>query len=369
MSPQAEVTAPGNYGKRLLVCSVGLSPQVVTETLYALAVLPERRFVPTSLHLVTTQGGAPGLETGLLRPDGALDAMARDWQLPHISVLARQAQVHIVPSQDGDMSAEDDLAAFARYAATLLRQLTADDDAAVHVSLSGGRKSAAAAWALAMALYGRAQDRLSHVLVEEGFSNHPGFFYPTPFSAPLLGSQGRVLDAQDAKLRLSMLPFPRLRAYAPADFIDFNAGVEVLQQAIDRVRLTVDLDTKTLKWGAAAFRLAPSLMALLAVLADDLLAGGSGLPRLEQRATPFLAAYARLRGAVAAQRAARRLSDPLEPEWLEEKCSLINSAASRQGVRPRGMALVGRVGARPRSRYRLALDVAEVNWIGERLAA
>ena len=38
---------PAAYGRRILVAVTGLSPQVVTETLYALAVLQQPAFVPT----------------------------------------------------------------------------------------------------------------------------------------------------------------------------------------------------------------------------------------------------------------------------------------------------------------------------------
>src|SRR3990172_2018906 len=46
---------PSSYPRRILLAVTGLSPQVVTETLYALAVEPpagEERFVPTEVHLV-----------------------------------------------------------------------------------------------------------------------------------------------------------------------------------------------------------------------------------------------------------------------------------------------------------------------------
>ena len=52
---------PQDYATRILVAVTGLSPQIVTETLYALAVAPvpsEPRFVPTRIRLITTEEGA-----------------------------------------------------------------------------------------------------------------------------------------------------------------------------------------------------------------------------------------------------------------------------------------------------------------------
>lgn len=360
---------PGQFGVRPLVCSVGLSPQVVTETLYALAIAAPRRFIPTALHLITTKAGAMGVEVALLRADGALAQMARAWNVPALAGLAQEAVIHIVPSADGDMSDEADLKRFATFAAKLIRSLTAMPDSAVHVSLSGGRKSAAAALALAMALYGRAQDRLSHVLVDEAFANHPGFFFPTPDPSPLLGPQGRILDAQIARVLLAQLPFPRLRAFAPAHFDEFGEGVEAFQAAIDRVRLNINLDDKRIGWGMMELRLQPAIKAWLAVLADDLLNGGAGIARVGTPARGFLEAYRRLRGDAAAARLKSDLADPLDPEWLEEKCSRINKETARQGARPRDVPLVLRAGARARAVYRLSLERAEVNWTGAKLAA
>lgn len=42
-------TAPHTYPRRILVAVTGLSPQVVTETLYALAVAADLPFVPTDI--------------------------------------------------------------------------------------------------------------------------------------------------------------------------------------------------------------------------------------------------------------------------------------------------------------------------------
>ncbi|MCX8017981.1 MAG: hypothetical protein N2690_08815 [Rhodocyclaceae bacterium] len=48
---------PAEYPRRILLCVTGLSPQIVTETLYALA-HAKAPFIPTEVHLVTTFEGA-----------------------------------------------------------------------------------------------------------------------------------------------------------------------------------------------------------------------------------------------------------------------------------------------------------------------
>ena len=60
---------PQDYRRRLLVAVTGLSPQIVTETLYALVVNQETPFVPTEIHLITTGEGAERARHLLLHPD------------------------------------------------------------------------------------------------------------------------------------------------------------------------------------------------------------------------------------------------------------------------------------------------------------
>ena len=58
---------PDQFPRRILVAVTGLSPQIVTETLYALAVAPTTNaFIPTEMHLITTRSGAEKARLALL---------------------------------------------------------------------------------------------------------------------------------------------------------------------------------------------------------------------------------------------------------------------------------------------------------------
>jgi len=57
---------PQSYLRRILLCASGLSPQIVTETLYALTLPGEIRVVPTEIHLLTTAEGAERARLTLL---------------------------------------------------------------------------------------------------------------------------------------------------------------------------------------------------------------------------------------------------------------------------------------------------------------
>lgn len=172
---------PASYPKRLLVLIAGLTPQVVTETLYALATQSES-FIPTQIHLVTTQPGAERIRKLLLgNSPGHFSRLSKELELPPISFSAEN--IHVLRNSEGepllDIRTPEDNACVADQIMQLMRNWTEDPQAALHVSLAGGRKTMTYYLGTALSLFGRAQDRLSHVLVDERFENHRDFFFPT----------------------------------------------------------------------------------------------------------------------------------------------------------------------------------------------
>ena len=56
--PDPTPMTPDPFPRRILLVVTGLTPQVVTETVYALAVVANPPWLPTELHLLTTREGA-----------------------------------------------------------------------------------------------------------------------------------------------------------------------------------------------------------------------------------------------------------------------------------------------------------------------
>lgn len=355
-------TDPREFERRVLVCSLGLSPQVVTEAVFALA-RDGTEWRPTELVLLTTPEGAEVAAPVLLdRDDGALGRLAEDRGWVWLSELPVRT---VVAAGEGGLETH---AALADVALRLLRELCSDAAAAVHVVVTGGRKTAAAATALAMALVGRPQDRMSHVLVDDTLAANPAFFFPPRSRKMILGSDGRLHDASAAEVRLIEVPFPRLRAYADTALEDFAAMIAGAQSRLERWRLRIDLAGGTISWDGRDLRLPPAIAAFAAWLADDLLyKGEGGIRRTGASPEGYIEAYRRLRGSTAAFQMQKRLHPAAEPEWMQEKASRLNKLAAACGVRPRGATLVVRAGGRPCARYRLSLDAEEVDWIGPAL--
>lgn len=202
--------------RSVLLCATGLSPQVVTETVYALAHENGGR-VPDEIHLVTTREGAERARLSLLSDEpGWFHRLQRDFNLPEVRFDG--STIHVIKDADGadldDVRTAADNAAAADAISELVRQLTADSAVSLHVSIAGGRKTLGFFAGYALSLFGRPQDRLSHVLVSEPFEATPDFFYPTPYQRVInIGRLGqRPVDCRDAVVTLADIPFVRLRS-------------------------------------------------------------------------------------------------------------------------------------------------------------
>lgn len=230
--------------KRILLCVTGLTPQVVTETLYALA-RPENgrtAWIPHEVHVVTTARGADNVRLALLHPaTGWFHRLRADYDLPPIAFEERH--IHLIERRDGsaldDIRNQDDNAVAADRIAAVVRALTADADSEVHASIAGGRKTMGFFLGYAMSLYGRPQDRLSHVLVSDPFENNRHFFYPTPRTHPIPrgADSNEMIDAAVARVWLGEIPFVRLRSALPREMrekadLAFAESVAAVQEQV-----------------------------------------------------------------------------------------------------------------------------------------
>jgi CRISPR-associated protein (TIGR02584 family) len=218
---------PNDYPKRILVAVTGMSPQIVTETLYALAIQKQEPFIPTEIHLITTQGGATQARLQLLNSEtGKFWQLCADYRLPGIRF--QESDIHIIEDQQGnpldDIKTPEQNEAAADFITNIVSRLSRDDDTALYVSIAGGRKTMGYYLGYALSLYGRVQDRLSHVLVTDRYEGLPEFFYPTPDSRVILDRDKRALDAKEAEVMLAEIPFVRLRGGIPQHLLEGKAG-------------------------------------------------------------------------------------------------------------------------------------------------
>ncbi len=282
----ADPRSPHHHPRRVLLAVSGLSPQIVTETLYALSTDPHQGpFVPTEVHLITTLEGAQRAERALLSNDlGWFHRLCQDLQLPAIAF--NRQHIHIIRDHAGrgmdDIRSPQDNRAAADFITAQVRHFTADPHCALHVSIAGGRKTMGFFLGYALSLYGRAQDRLSHVLVSEPFENSLDFFYPTPYSRILQTRDGRRADTALAEVTLAEIPFVSLRHGLPQALLSghasFNETVQAARAALAPPQLVLNLLQRRITAGHTTLELPPAELALLAVFARRAVRGDPPLP-------------------------------------------------------------------------------------------
>ncbi|MDP8101358.1 CRISPR-associated ring nuclease Csm6 [Phocoenobacter atlanticus] len=271
------------YKNRILLSVTGMSPAVVTETLYAL--VTEKNFIPTEIKVITTQQGKNKLLESLLgivggrkEKEGALSKFIKDYgkkyQFNHIHF--DENSIIVIEDQSGqklgDIRSADENTLASDQIVSLVGNLCQNEETALHVSIAGGRKTMGFFLGYALSLYGREQDSLSHVLVDEIFENVPDFYYPTPTSYKINDRNGREIDATNAKVMLAEIPWVRLGLGVPDDLkenkITYSESVAKAQALLKAPSLTfVDgkdgIDNRLVKFGDKEIKLAPRGYTLL----------------------------------------------------------------------------------------------------------
>lgn len=268
--------------RRILLAVTGLTPQVVTETLYALACRAEAPWIPDEIHLITTATGAENARLNLLLPDGWFHRLCADYRLPAIEFPVKN--IHILrdandaPLDDIRTPEQNTLAA--DFITETMRRMTGTADSELHVSIAGGRKTMGYYLGYALSLYGRPQDRLSHVLVSDPFETNREFFYPTPYDHPIHSKRGDkeiTVDARNARVELADIPFVRLRAGLPTELLQggarFSQAVAAAQCSGREVGLVIDLAARTAAAGGESLKLTPQNFTLMLWLARRRLEG------------------------------------------------------------------------------------------------
>ncbi len=252
----------------------GMSPQIVTETLYALTQVIRPAFTPTQVHLVTTRHGADQARLNLLEGPCHFQRLCHDYGLD--ANIFTNERIHVIRNYSGheidDIRTPDENEATADFITEQVLHFTADDNTALHVSMAGGRKTMGFYAGYALSLFGRPQDRLSHVLVSEGYEGLHDFYYPTPRPNTIQNRDGKALDTSRAAVSLAQIPFVPLRGGLPSGLLKggqgFTRTVEQARLANHPITLSLNPVHRTYRVGPISGNLSPVSMALLLWMAQ-----------------------------------------------------------------------------------------------------
>ncbi|MEA3274999.1 MAG: CRISPR-associated ring nuclease Csm6 [Pseudomonadota bacterium] len=361
------------YRRRFLLAVTGLSPQVVTETLFALAVDCDPPFVPTEIHLLTTAEGAERARLSLLSPEpGWFARILSDYDLPPIDF--GPANIHVLSDTAGreldDIRTLADNQTAADITTEWVRTLTANPNCALHVSIAGGRKTMGYYLGYALSLFGRPQDRLSHVLVPEPFESSWDFFYPTPYSRVITTRDNKLADTAEAKVTLAQIPFVRLRDGLPDRLLAGNASfgqtVTAAQSALEPPELVIDLAGQRIRAGGEVVSLPSASLAFYSTMARRRLKGMHAArwdtEGLDQQ---FLGEYRRIIGDMSGdyERVEEALAEGMTAEYFDQRKSRTNAALEQAlGHQLAAPYLVHGEGRRPRTRFSLRIDPDAIHY-------
>ena len=266
--------------RKILLSVTGMSPAVVTETLYAL--VTEKGFIPTEIQVITTEQGKNklleallGIEGGRKERKGALQEFIEDYgeKYGFSSIHFDESCIHIITDECGqnlpDIRTPKENEHAANSIVQLVGNLCQDEEMKLHVSIAGGRKTMGFFMGYALSLYGREQDSLSHVLVDSQYESLASFYYPKPYPHLINKNDGTQIDAKDGKVMLAEIPWVRLGLGVPEDLkqqtISYSDSVKNAQALLDMPSLTFlsPMEERGVMFGTKLLKLAPRGYALL----------------------------------------------------------------------------------------------------------
>lgn len=244
--------------RNILLCVAGLTPQIITETLYVLAIKEKIRI--DEIQVITSTFGKKTLKERLF-DSGKWQEFCNDYpnetndlrfDLDCLEIL-KDAKRQELP--DIRSTAENELAA--NQICEVVKNLCEQKDTKIYASVAGGRKTMGNYLALAMSLFARTDDSLSHVLVDEKFERQGkpplDFYYEPPIMQQVVDIKGNLefLDEEKTKplttdmanTTLADIPFVRLR----------EIGVSLLEekteksykQIVDKIQAELKLKEST----------------------------------------------------------------------------------------------------------------------------
>jgi len=260
--------------KTTLLAVVGLSPQVLTETLYA---LHQEGVRVDAIRVITTRPGRDAIQAMLLAsPEGRFLRYLFEYNHDSTSIHFSPENIRTLQDDLGnpldDILDEEDNASLLAVCLEEVFVLTREPDTALILSIAGGRKTMGACLLSAASLYARPQDRICHVLVSPEFENHPDFFYPPRNSVPLTLSDPRgvpyVKETRYAQVRLVEIPFVSVRGLLPPEWLGEPLDPETILQRLVHRRaaplLICDLTAGTVAWRDRILPMMPARLALYA---------------------------------------------------------------------------------------------------------
>ncbi|MBU0655549.1 MAG: TIGR02584 family CRISPR-associated protein [Gammaproteobacteria bacterium] len=371
---QPDPTQPHTYPRRILVAVEAYSPQTITEALFALSQTTQPPWIPTEVHVITTERGRDQIQQSLLH-EGWLARLCADYGLPD---ACASPVFHLITDPQGkvlwDVRSEQDNEHTADFISQQLQAYTADPTSSVYALLSGGRRTMTYYIGYALSLFGRPQDRLKHVLVDDCYFFLKDFYYPAPQTCWQTDRDGSEFDTANVEVTLADIPFLRLRDGLPGELLagssSFSETIAAAQRRFVPPVVHLDWHTATLTCGGKQVKMPPVQLTFYAWMLERRVKNLPPLHWTDEETTPlaaqFLNVYQRLYGITGGyEQAAKALErDGMGKSYFEERKSSVHKCLKKAlGVHAAKTYCLHSHGSRPVTRFGLVLPVEVVAFV------
>lgn len=266
-----------NNHKNILVCVSGLTPQIVSETFYCLAV--QKKIVIDEIYVLTTKRGRDvilGIDDAHYTPKSVLKKelinLCAKYKIK--MPLFENNDSHIITAKEeslelSDIRTDKHNILFPNKTCEFINKLSSDPNSTLYCSISGGRKTMGVHLAFALSLFGRENDKLLHVLTSE--ENEFKGFYP-------------VNKKEDKALELAEIPFVRLRSVTllkdekkSKSKLKYAEIVKLTQNELHKVsdvnKLIIKINEKEITYGDNTVKFEPQEFAIYFKFAEQKVEG------------------------------------------------------------------------------------------------
>jgi len=281
----------------VLLAVTGMSPSIITETVWALANGSEQ-VIPARVIAVTTTSGRERIEKQLFTPVArfggktAWDVLRDALEKKGINLGnnlrfgTTSDDIRVITSCKAGGRSEElqdirngrDNEATADFLLDQVRSIVENPDRPLIASIAGGRKTMGALLYACMTLIGREGDRLTHVLVSEPFETMSEFYFPGQPGGALQDHRSRMeYDPSKAEVELADIPFVALRnlfyrelGRRPGGFMNMveYCRESVQMRATEDINLIVHRTTPQIEVNGRTLNLSPREQAMMLFLAE-----------------------------------------------------------------------------------------------------
>lgn len=231
----------------VLISVVGMSPAVVTESIWGLH-LEHPELVPDEVVVYTTRLAWDNMQKALTASKGGVSVWEDLQQKVGKSVRLRKRifedtqggeLADIVTSADQELVADQLLRGIREF------KNPQQGKYRVVASVAGGRKSMSALMYAAMSLGAEADDLITHVLAEEVATSCPEFFFPAQEKQELVNRKGEAFTAAGVQIEMAEIPFvPLASLVKQTDFKPDGCFTRLVKRAREVVTRLSPEETK-----------------------------------------------------------------------------------------------------------------------------